>query len=111
MEQERSQSPLEPAFLPACLLNRRMGVGTAGGGGGEVKGGCGRGEPGRPGGVKLGGGGGRERRGGRRTTGSTLPPGSSSPASPGILCPRLGRYELGWSEMDSFTPTPDFVIG
>lgn len=34
MEQERSQSPLEPAFLPACLLNRSMGVGTAGGGGG-----------------------------------------------------------------------------
>lgn len=54
MEQERSQSPLEPAFLPACLLNRSMGVGTAGGGGGgggEVKGGCGRGEPGRPGGI------------------------------------------------------------
>jgi hypothetical protein len=47
MEQERSQSPLEPAFLPACLLNRSMGVGTAGGGGGrEVKGGCGRGERG-----------------------------------------------------------------
>lgn len=66
-----------------------MGVGTAGGGGGEVKGGCGRGEPGRPGGIKLGGGGARERRGGRWTTGSKLPPGSSSPASPGILSPVL----------------------
>lgn len=84
---------------------------------GEVKGGRGRGEPGRPGGVKLGGGGGRERRGGRggrrRTTGSKLPPGSpSSPASPGILwsLPIVGRYyEFALSEMDRYTPASDFV--
>jgi hypothetical protein len=64
------------------------------------------GRTGRPGGIKLGGGRGRERRGGRRTTGSKLPPRSSSPASPGILCPVLDGTSLGWWEMDSFTPTP-----
>ena len=106
-EQSRSRSPLEPAFLPAHLL----GVGTAGGGGREVKGGRVRREPGRPGGVKLGGGEDRERRGGRGgrrgRTGSKLPPGASSPASPGILCPP--SWMVGNGQLHAMTTTPDFV--
>ena len=105
-EQSRSRSPLEPAFLPAHLL----GVGTAGGGR-EVKGGRVRREPGRPGGVKLGGGEDRERRGGRGgrrwRTGSKLPPGASSPASPGILCPP--SWMVGNGQLHAMTTTPDFV--
>jgi hypothetical protein len=83
-----------------------MGVGTAGGGGGEVKGGMWSGRTGEAGWDKLGGG--RERRE-WRTIGAKLPPGSSSPASPGILCPvldgtrRVGLVENG--QLHSKSPT------